>query len=82
VHREHKALDRRRAALELADVSELLKMLKKIRKLDWEDIGKTAPNGTAVKSIRINQKARLLAYRDGNTMGFLSLHFDHDSAYR
>jgi hypothetical protein len=77
------------------DVVDVLNALKKLRKIDWQTLHKhkgfhwedaghigAAPNGSRIKSIRITQKARALAYREGNFMRFLSLHLDHDSAYR
>jgi hypothetical protein len=49
----------------------------------WEDAGnEKAPNGARIKSLRVTQKVRALAYRDGDYVRFLSLHFDHDGAYR
>lgn len=51
---------------------------------NWEDAGHTtkAPNGSTIKSLRVTQKVRVLAYREGDFLRFLSLHFDHDGAYR
>ena len=82
-------------ALEVDDIVLLFAAFQKLRKLDWptlqkhkgfhwEDAGHTvaAPNGSTIKSIRITQKARALAYRDGNHLRFLALHLDHDGAYR
>ena len=58
--------------------------LQRSKGFHWEGAGhKTpAPNGATIKSIRITQKVRALAYRDGDFMRLLSLHFDHDGAYR
>lgn len=82
-------------ALNLDEVGDVLAAFKKLKKLDWltlykhkgfhwEDAGHTvlAPNGSTIKSIRVTQKVRALAYRDGDFVRFLSLHFDHESAYR
>lgn len=82
-------------ALDAAEVVEVFAAFKKLKKLDWptlhkhrgfhwEDAGhaEAAPNQSSIKSIRVTQKVRALAYRDGDFMRFLSLHFDHDSAYR
>ncbi len=59
-------------------------MLQTSKGFHWEDAGHTAPapNGSRIKSIRITQKVRALAYRDRDFMRLLSLHFDHDGAYR
>jgi len=82
-------------ALDVDEVVDVFSAFKKLTKVDWptlhthkgfhwEDAGHlvAAPNGSTIKSIRITQKVRALAYRDGNFMRFLSLHFDHDGAYR
>jgi len=51
--------------------------------LHWEEINHlTAPDGkSSVYSVRLSQKIRGLAFRDGSYMRFISLHPDHDSAY-
>ena len=53
------------------------------RGLNWEIIAhqKTSTGGT-IASIRINDKFRVRVTRDGVFMRFISLHYDHDSAYR
>lgn len=81
--------------LDAADIALVFSAFQKLAKLDWttlqqhkgfhwEDAGhrSPAPNGSTIKSIRLNQKARALAYRDGDFIRFLSLHLDHDGAYR
>ena len=40
-----------------------------------------APNDAKVHSLRLSQKIRALAFRDGEFLRFVSLHPDHDSAY-
>ena len=49
----------------------------------WEAIEhlKAPPNGAKVYSLRLNQRIRALAFRDGALWRFLSLYPDHDSAY-
>ena len=82
-------------ALDVDEVVDVFSAFKKLKKIDWptlhkhkgfrwEDAGyrATAPNGSTIKSIRITQKVRALANRDGSFMRFLSLHLDHDSAYQ
>jgi len=49
----------------------------------WEAIKHLeAPNGAGVYSLRLSQKVRALAFREGDLLRFVSLHPDHDSAYR
>jgi len=53
------------------------------RGLRWEAIqSRTGPHGGRLYSFRISRGFRGLAYRDGPWMRLLSLHPDHDSAYR
>lgn len=48
----------------------------------WEAIAHLkAPNGARVYSLRLSQKARAVAYRDGDFLRLISLHPDHDSTY-
>ena len=82
------ALDRDEVALVIAAFGKLSKLdwptLMKHTGFNWEDAGHTtkAPNGSSIKSLRVPQKVRALAYREGDFIRFLSLHFDHDGAYR
>jgi hypothetical protein len=49
----------------------------------WEAIKHLeAPNGAGVYSLRLSQKVRALSFREGDLLRFVSLHPDHDSAYR
>jgi hypothetical protein len=81
------ALDRDEVVLVFAAFEKLVKLdwptLLKHTGFKWEDAGHTnaAPNGSSIKSLRVTQKVRALAYREGDFMRFLSLHFDHDGAY-
>lgn len=80
--------------LEQAELVQCAKSLEQIRKLAWDVVYKhpglkweaikhiKAPNDSTVYSVRLSQKIRALAYRDGDFMRFLSLHPDHDSAYQ
>lgn len=54
------------------------------RGLKWEAIySRTGPDGGRLYSLRISQGFRAVAYRDeGGWLRLLSLHPDHDSAYR
>jgi hypothetical protein len=49
----------------------------------WEAIEHLrAPNGSKVYSLRLSQKVRAVAYRDGEFLRLISLHPDHYSAYK
>ena len=53
------------------------------RGLNWEAVlSRKGPGGERIYSLRISQKIRALALREGEWLRFLSLHPDHDSAYR
>jgi hypothetical protein len=79
--------------LEKAEALALLKTLRKLRQLEWNDIYKDQGlkwelanslqgiDGENIYSIRITQKCRALVQRSEDTIIFLSLHPDHDSAY-
>lgn len=81
-------------SLDPTELSRVAKGLKKLRSMDWptflrhpgfrwEAIGHIkAPNGQPAHSFRLSQKYRALAYRDGDFLRVLSLHLDHDSAYK
>lgn len=52
------------------------------RGLRWEGIThRSGSKGQRLYTVRITQKFRVLVYREGDFMRFLSLHVDHDSAY-
>ena len=79
--------------LEADDLRQVTVSLRRLRDLDWnglyrhkgfrwEAIGHLkAPNGARVYSIRLSQRVRALAFRDGDYLRLTSLHPDHDSAY-
>ena len=80
-------------ALERTNLAQVVDVLDRLRKmawsdvyrspgLKWEKIGRTAPNGEPLYSLRITQKIRAVGYREGDYLRLLSLHPDHDSAYR
>lgn len=51
--------------------------------LSWEAVDHvTTPTGAKVYSLRMSQKIRALACREGDALRFISLHPDHDSAYK
>ena len=79
--------------LELGELNQVVASLVRLRALDWnalyrhtgfrwEAIGPLkAPNGAKVYSLRLSQRVRAVAYRDGDFLRLLSLHPHHDSAY-
>jgi len=79
--------------LELPELKQVVASLTRLRELDWNNLYRhtgyrweavehlKAPNGTRVYSLRLSQKIRAIAYRDGDFLRLVSLHPDHDSAY-
>lgn len=80
--------------LDSADLAQVAASLDRISKLDWSNVYASkglhweaidhlrAPDGrSTVYSVRLSQKIRGLAFREGAFMRFISLHPDHDSAY-
>ncbi len=79
--------------LETSDLKQVVAALSRLRDLDWNALYRhkgfhweaiehlTAPNGAKVYSLRLSQRIRALAYRDGEFLRFISLHPDHDSVY-
>jgi hypothetical protein len=80
--------------LELGELKQVVASLARLRELDWNNLYRNtgfrweaiqhlkAPNGAKVYSLRLSQKIRAIAYRDGVFLRLISLHVDHDSAYR
>lgn len=81
--------------LESAELVQVAASLAQIRKLDWSNVYASkglhweaidhlsGPDGkSTVYSVRLSQKIRGLAFREGDFMRFISLHADHDSAYK
>ena len=80
-------------ALHADELKHVVSSLRRLRALAWNDLYRhtgfqweairhmTAPNGATVYSLRLGQKTRALAFRDGVFLRFVSLHPDHDSAY-
>jgi len=80
--------------LETAELKQVVASLRRLSELDWAAIYRhtgsqweaiqhlKAPNGASVYSLRLSQKVRALAFRDGDFLRFVSMHPDHDSAYR
>jgi hypothetical protein len=81
--------------LESAELVQVAASLAQILKLDWSNVYASkglhweaidhlkGPDGkSTVYSVRLSQKIRGLAFREGDFMRFVSLHPDHDSAYK
>ena len=78
--------------LELAELKQVAS-LRRLRELDWDTVYRYpgfrweaivhlgAPNRAKMYSLRLSQKVRAIAYRDGDFLRLISLHPDHDSAY-
>ncbi len=72
----------------------VLSTLKRISQFTWEQVykdhglrweaiaAKQGPKGQRLYSFRISKKFRVLAFRDQEWLCLLSLHPDHDSAYK
>ena len=80
--------------LELSELKQVVGSLHRLRALDWAALYRHAgfkweaighirtPNGATAYSLRLSEKLRAIAYRDGDFLRIISLHPDHDSAYR
>lgn len=79
--------------LQADELKQVIGPLRRLRELDWNTLYRhtgfhweaiehfKAPNGAKVYSLRLSQRIRALAFREGDFLRFLSLHPDHDSAY-
>ena len=79
--------------LNAEDLKQVVASLRRLRELDWNGLYRhtgfrweaiehlTAPNTAKVYSLRLSQRIRAVAFRDGNFLRLISLHPDHDSAY-
>jgi hypothetical protein len=80
--------------LEKHEQLSLVQTLKKIHKLTWPQLyvdpglkweailSKTSKSGARLYTFRFSQKYRAVALRQGDFLRVLTLHVDHDSAYR
>jgi hypothetical protein len=76
-----------------SDALAVLNTFKKIRQLDWEQLyrdpglrweailSRSGPGNQRIYSLRVTQRVRAVAYRDGQYLRLFSLHPDRDSAY-
>ena len=81
-------------ALEKHEQIALIKALKKITQLNWSQLyqdngfkweaisSKQSKAGERIYSFRFSQKYRALALRQNDFLRLLTLHVDHDSAYK
>ncbi|MEE4355572.1 MAG: hypothetical protein V2I97_03835 [Desulfococcaceae bacterium] len=72
----------------------VLSSLRKISKMTWNQVyqdsglkweailSRSGPHGGKLYSFRLGKGFRAITYRDKDWMRLLSLHPDHDSAYR
>jgi len=57
--------------------------LQTCKGLRWELIqSRQGPQGERLHSLRVSRSCRAVAWREGDWLRFLSLHPEHDSAYR
>jgi hypothetical protein len=80
--------------LEKNELATLIKTLKKIHKLTWAELysdrglkweaisSKQTKSGQRIYTFRFSQKYRAAALRQDDYLRLLTLHVDHDSAYK
>ena len=80
--------------LELSELKQVVSSLRRLRELDWNAIYRhtgfnweairhiATPNGATAYSLRPSERIRAIACRDREFLRIISLHPDHDSAYR
>jgi hypothetical protein len=80
-------------ALQADELKQVVASLRRLRELDWNSLYRhtgfrweaiehlRAPNGGKVHSLRLSQRIRALAFREGDFLRLISLHPEHDSAY-
>jgi hypothetical protein len=80
--------------LEAAELKQVIAALRRVLELEWSAHYRhegfpweaiehlKAPNDAKVHSLRLSQKIRALAFRNGEFLRFVSLHPDHDSPPR
>lgn len=79
--------------LEAKELRQVAASLRRLRELDWDDLYHhpgfrweaihhlNPAKGVKVYSLRLSQRIRAVATREGDYLRLLSLHPDHDSAY-
>lgn len=80
--------------LERSELQQVVRSLRRLRELDWTALYHhtgfkweairhlRTPSGATAHSLRLSQRIRAIAYRDGDFLRVVSLHADHDSAYQ
>jgi len=80
--------------LELSELKQVVGALQRLRQLDWSTPYRhtgfqweairhiRTPGGATAYSLRLSERIRAIAYRDGAFLRIISLHPDHDSEYR
>jgi hypothetical protein len=80
--------------LEADDLGQVVTALRRLRELDWPALYNhtgfrweaiehlKAGGGSKVYSLRLGQRMRAVAVREGNFLRLISLHPEHDSTYR
>ena len=81
-------------ALDAAELKQVVAALRRLRQMEWNAVYShpglhweavehlQTPNGAKACSIRLSRKIRAIGYRDGDFLRLVSLHPDHDSAYK
>ncbi len=79
--------------LQADELKQVVSSLRRLRELNWNTLYRypgfhweaieylKAPNAARVYSLRLSQRMRAVAFRDGDFLRLISLHPDHDSAY-
>ena len=79
--------------LEVEDLRQVVQALRRLRSLSWSEVYRhtgfrweairhlRTPTGATAYSLRLSQRVRAIAYREGRFLRIVSLHPDHDSAY-
>jgi len=79
--------------LEPSELKQVVGALQRLRALDWNGLYRhtgfrweairhiRTPNGASAYSLRLSERVRAIAYREGDFLRLISLHPDHDSAY-
>jgi hypothetical protein len=79
--------------LQPSELKPVVGALQRLRALDWNGLYRhtgfrweairhiRTPNGATAYSLRLSERVRAIAYRDGDFLRLISLHPDHDSAH-
>jgi len=79
--------------LEVAELKQVVASLRRLQGLDWSAVYRhtgfkweairhiRTPSGATAYSLRLREKIRAIAVRDGDFLRIVSLHPDHDSTY-